>query len=95
MTKLFALLTRLYPFDVRYAYGDEMVADFDSRLAITRDRGALATCRLVAVQFMALMCDAAVERIQSLYSHRTFHGRCQPDLGVVRPPNMGKAEWFG
>jgi len=38
--------------------------------------------------------DVAIDRIHTVYSHRSFHGRSRPNPGVVRPPNMGKKEWF-
>jgi hypothetical protein len=43
---------------------------------------------------VTLLCDTAAERVNSLYSYRTFHGRCRPNPTAVRPPNMSKKEWF-
>src|SRR5205085_4411458 len=88
-------LIRLYPADVRFAYGDQMVRDFEQGFAATRPRGLAALSAFVVRQLIVLLCDAAAERVNSFYSHRSFHGRCQPNSGVVRPPNMGKKEWFG
>jgi hypothetical protein len=41
-----------------------------------------------------ILPDAASEQLGRLSSHPSFRGRCLPDLGVVRPPNVGKREWF-
>jgi len=43
---------------------------------------------------MSLLIDAIVQRLWTFGSHPSFSGWCPPDLGVVRPPNMGKQEWF-
>ena len=84
----------LYPRDVRESYGDEMVRAYDNGLVESRRHGATAPIRFVARQVMWLFCDAAAERVSNLYSHRSFHGRCRPNMTLVRPPNMGKREWF-
>ncbi len=94
MTRAYKALLRLYPMDVRESYGDEMVGDYDLGVVENRRRGRLALVRFVAGQLIWSFCDAVVERVSNLYSHRSFHGRCRPSLGVVRPPNMGKREWF-
>ena len=85
---------RLYPDDVRFSYGDEMVSDFDRRFADARKRGWPALAAFFARGVLFVLCDAAAERVNTLYSHRTFHGRCRPNPTAVRPPNMGKQEWF-
>ena len=95
MTRAYRQLIRLYPEDIRFAYGDEMAADFEEGLGRGRRRGQAAHAVYVVWRLLVLFCDAAAERVSSLYSHRSFHGRCEPDFGVVRPPNMGKKEWFG
>ncbi len=88
-------LIGLYPDDVRFAYGREMVADLAGRHEQARVRGRLALARFVCCSSIALLVDVAVERLGALTaSHRSFHGRRRPDPGVVRPPNMGKKEWF-
>jgi hypothetical protein len=92
VTPFFSTLIRLYPADVRYAYGVEMVEDFEQRLRHAGGRPGRCWC--IARAVLSLLCDVAAERVNGLYSHRTFHGRCRPDPGRVRPPNMSKAEWF-
>ena len=94
MTRACKMLLRLYPIDIRVSYGDEMAGDYDVGVAESRRRGRLALVRFVAGQLIWLLCDVVVERVSNLYTHRSFHGRCRPNLGVVRPPNMGKREWF-
>jgi hypothetical protein len=59
-----------------------------------RRRGRLPAWGLLVRELFFLACDVAIDRINTLYSHRTFHGRTRPNPGVVRPPNMGKREWF-
>jgi hypothetical protein len=94
MTRAYKTLLRLYPIDIRVSYGAEMVGDYDIGLGEHRRRGQIALGRFVASQLMWLLCDVAGERVSNLYSHRSLHGRCLPNPGVVRPPNMGKQEWF-
>ncbi len=80
--------------DVRFACGEEMLADLRRGHAEHRRRGRLVLARFVCSRVLALLVDVTVERANTLASHRSFHGRGEPDLGVVRPPNMGKKEWF-
>jgi hypothetical protein len=84
----------LYPIDVRESYGDEMVSAYNNGLVESRRRGPAAVIRFVAGQMIWLFCEAVAERVSTLYSHRSFHGRCRPNMSLVRPPNMGGREWF-
>ena len=73
-----------------------MQESFDRRVGGLRDRGSAALAFIVVLwELVLLVVDVAAERVSVLYSHRSFHGRRRPDLGVVRPPNMSKDEWFG
>jgi hypothetical protein len=94
MVAVFKTVLRLYPQDIRFAYGDEMIGGFAAGVGAMRRR-PLGRVTYALTQFTLLILDIAAERVSSLYSHRSFHGRRAPDLGVVRPPNMGKDEWFG
>lgn len=94
MPLAFERLLRLYPASVRDMYGTEMAASFAFGLDARR-RSRARRIGYAIREVVLLLCDAAAERAASLYSHRSFHGRQRPDLGVVRPPNMGKQEWFG
>jgi hypothetical protein len=84
----------LYPVDVRESYGDEMMWAYGHGLMENRRRGPMTLVWFIASHVIWLLCDAAAERVLTLYSHRSFHGRCRPDLSLVRPPNMSKKEWF-
>src|SRR3954469_2787819 len=95
MLSAYKKLLGLYPADVRFAYGEQMISDFNLGLTLSRQRGLAFSAAFLSRHLIFLLCDAAAERVNSLYSHRSFHGRCQPNPGVVRPPNMGKSEWFG
>jgi hypothetical protein len=95
MTDVYRRLIQLYPEDVRFAYAQEMIDDFDRELSDARKHGTAKVAAYVFRRLLQLFGDAGAERINSLYSHRTFHGRCEPHPGVVRPPNMSKREWFG
>ncbi len=94
MTRPYLRLLRLYPTNIRLFYGDEMVATFEKREALARLGGRLAMARFTLTEIWRLLPDAACERIARLSSHPSFRGRCQRDLGVVRPPDIGKREWF-
>lgn len=92
--RIYRWLLRLYPSDVRYAYGREMQQAFGRQVAMWRGCGRVALTLGVMRVVGALLIDAAAERTSTLYSHRSFHGPRTPDLGVVRPPNVSKTEWF-
>lgn len=94
MTRVYSTLLRLFPADVQFAYGPAMLVDFKHRLATAQGAGRVATAMFMISQVLALVCDAAAERINCLHSHRSFHGRRKPSAGVVRPPNMSKTEWL-
>src|SRR5205809_7184421 len=94
MCWLYVKLLRLYPDDIRWAYGNQMAASFQGEFNKTRQRGLAVAAAFAFTQLVTLFGDATAERVNSLYSHLSFHGRCRPDPSVVRPPNMGKQEWF-
>jgi hypothetical protein len=95
MLKAYTSLIRLYPDDVRTAYSAEMRYDFAARYAHAGLGGRIRQFMFVVAEVARVLCDVTAERINTLYSHRSFHGRCAPNPGLVRPPNMGKREWFG
>ena len=95
MTRIYRRLIRLYPDDIRFAYGAELDAEFRRGLADSGSRGRFRRTAFVVRAVARLLVEAAFERVHTLYSHRSFHGRGRPDLGLVRPPNMSKQEWFG
>ena len=92
--RIYRLLIGLYPPDVRFAYGAEMVHALQRDHARCRELGVTRLAMFVSWSVSATLVDVAAERANALYSHRSFHGRGTPDPGVVRPPNMGKREWF-
>jgi hypothetical protein len=92
--RLYEHLVALYPEDVRYAYGLEMQGDFQTRSEERRRNGRLALTAFAFSAVVTVIVDVLVERANTLYSHRSFHGRGKPNPAVVRPPNMGKKEWF-
>lgn len=95
MTRTYMRMLRLYPLDIRVLYGDEMVATFAQRFEACRRRGLADLVRFAIGEFIWLLCDAADEWLnQKLSSHPSFRGRCLPNPGVVRPPGVGKKEWF-
>ena len=94
MTQAYRYLLRLYPVHFRIIYGDEMWTAFERRKALVRRRRPLTMLRLVISELCLAVPDAACERIALLSSHPSFRGRCLRDLGVVRPPDVGKKEWF-
>jgi hypothetical protein len=94
MMRAYERLLRLYPDDTRFAYGSAFLNDFALGCAAARGRSRLSLLWFVMRQTGALVVDVAMDRINALYSHRSFHGPGRPNPGVVRPPNMGKKEWF-
>lgn len=93
--RLYDLLIRLYPEDVRFAYGEEMLDALERGHVDARRQGRLRLAAFVAARVTSTLADIAAERVNALYSHRSFHTRGKPNPGVVRPPNMSKGEWFG
>jgi hypothetical protein len=91
---IYARLLRLYPSDVRYAYEREMLDSFGQHVTTWRRNGRAALALAIGRAISILLVDIAAERISGLYSHRSFHGPRKPDWGMVRPPNVSKAEWF-
>jgi hypothetical protein len=87
-------LLRLYPPHIRAIYGAEMRASFESRRVSARLKGRLAVARLFLVELCQMLPDAASERIGMWSSHPSFRGQRPSDLSIVRPPNVGKREWF-
>ena len=94
MLRAYRLLLVLYPSHVRAVYGMEMLADYDRRLTVARSVRPAGSLRLLLREILRVVPDAAAERVAALSSHPSFHGRRPPNLGVVRPPNVGKHEWF-
>ena len=94
VTRMYRRLLRLYPRDIRTLYGDNMVSAFAQQLAACRRRGQIASARFVLGELVRLLPDAAAERIATFGSHHSFHGRRLPDASLVRPPDVGKKEWF-
>jgi hypothetical protein len=87
-------LLLLYPIHVRALYGSEMCADFAPRLLAAQSAGRARSLVVILREVLQLVPDAVAERIAALSSHPSFHGRRPPNLAVVRPPNVGKHEWF-
>jgi len=87
-------LIGFYPEDVQFAYGQEMLAELSREHNERRGQGFLRLAGFVGSRVASMLIDVVVERANNLYSHRSFHGRGKPNAGVVRPPNMGKKEWF-
>jgi len=94
MTQAYRALLRLYPLDVRVLYGKEMITAFEKGLNECRQHGWAASTRFCLRELIRALPDAAAERIARLSSHPSFRGRCLPNPGVVRPPGVGKKEWF-
>src|SRR5258706_8825375 len=94
MMRAYRVLLRLYPLDVRVLYGEEMITTFEKKLKECRQQGWAASLRFCLGELTRALPDAAAERIAKLSSHPSFHGRCLPNAGVVRPPGVGEREWF-
>jgi hypothetical protein len=41
----------------------------------------------VGSRLASLLIDVVIERVNNLYSHRSFHGRGKPNTSVVGPPH--------
>jgi hypothetical protein len=93
LLRAYRLLLTLYPQHVRAMYDGEMLADFRRRLEGVR-QARVAALFLFAREVVRVIPDALSEHVAARSSHPSFHGRRPSSLGVVRPPNVGKREWF-
>ena len=91
----YSRLVSLYPDDIRFAYEDELVADLQQRHNVDQQVSPVRLCIGIAKRTVSTLFDISIARAHCIYSHRSFRGRARPDASVVRPPNMGKQEWFG
>src|SRR5258705_99902 len=92
MTRLYQLLLRLYPVHIRVIYGKEKLASFQERQSLVR--GRVGAVRLFIGELCRMVPDITCERVAMLSSHPSFRGPRAPDSSIVRPPNMGKKQWF-
>jgi hypothetical protein len=84
MKRAYRILIRLYPYDYRALFGDEMTRTFD-QLAEDRHAGELA----------GLLIGAAREWIAKRTTDTMVRGRALPDLRMMRPVGVTKELWFG
>ena len=92
MQQVYRWFLALYPRHVQTMYAAEMLADFSRRLESQSTR--VAALASFVREVIRVVPDALAERFAAVSSHPSFHGRRPSDLGVVRPPNVGKREWF-
>ena len=91
----YSRLVSLYPDDIRFAYGDEFVLDLRQRHCVDQQASRVRLCTGIARRAVSMLLDISIAWAHGFHSHRSFRGRARPDASVVRPPNMGKQEWFG
>jgi hypothetical protein len=83
MRRAYRILLRLYPYDFRAAFGGEMLADRDA-----------APSRGIA-ELLDVAKGAAAEWFAKLTTDPVHRGRSLPDVRMMRPPGITRAEWFG
>ncbi len=79
--RLAILAIRLYPYDFRSAFGEEMIAILGQRRASLRE--LLAICWQVAWEWLA-----------KLIGDKYVRARALPDLRMMRPAGISQEEWF-
>jgi len=84
MTRIYHLLLRLYPYDYRAMFAEEMTRAFDQS---TEDR------RLR--EFAGLLIGAAREWIAKRTTDPMVRGRVLPDVRMMRPAGVTRELWFG
>jgi hypothetical protein len=84
MRKLYKLLLRFYPREIRVTFATEMLAVFDQAAEERRGQGTAAYARFAAGELAGLLLQAVTTRI----SRR----RPDPavDLGAMRPPDVSR-----
>jgi hypothetical protein len=85
---------RLYPVDFRARFEHEMVAVFECRLSERRGQGWPALSSVVCRELLSAACGAAAEWAAKLTSRCASRSRCLPDIRMMRPPGVGKADWY-
>src|SRR4051812_6164267 len=93
MIGFYARLLRLYPQHVLGVYGEEMRSAFAQRQAMAD--GRWSRLRHLTREVCRVVPDATAERLALLSSHPSLHGARPRDWSVIRPPGVGKREWFG
>ena len=83
MKRACRMLLRLYPYDYRVMFADEMARAFD-RLPEYRAR-----------ELAGLLLGAAREWIAKWTTDTMVRGRVMPDVRMMRPVGVTKELWFG
>lgn len=89
--RVYELLLRLYPADLRALFAPEMSTVFESAAEEQRCRGRLRLAGFVTVELLGLLRGAAVEwtaRLMEGASRRRITGNI--DLTRMRPPEVSK-----
>jgi hypothetical protein len=84
MSRVYRALLQLYPYDFRAAFEAEMLAAFDA----SPPRGGRR-------ELLDLAAAAACEWLAKWRTDPITRGRSLPDLRMMRPPGITRAEWFG
>jgi hypothetical protein len=77
-------MLRLYPYDFRAAFGAEM-----------RAAGMCGAGQGLVRELVGLACGVAAEWFVKWTTDPVDRGRSLPDVRMMRPPGITKAEWFG
>ncbi len=88
MSRLYRALLALYPNDYRQAFAVEMLRAFDSAAAERRG------LRFHVEEMLGLLAGAAREWFAKLTTDRAVRGRTLPDIRMMRPVGVTRAEWF-
>jgi hypothetical protein len=83
MRRAYRALLRLYPYDFRAAFGAEMLAAFDAGSGKGRVRELAGMARGAVAEWFAKLTSDPIRR-----------GRSLPDVRMMRPPGITRAEWF-
>lgn len=94
VTRIYAVLLRLYPRDYRLWFADEMRDAFAGGLAERLHRGRAASFLFAVGEFGSVLSGVLSEWIAKRRSDRAIRGRCLPDAGTMRPPGVSRADHY-
>ena len=95
MRRAYWVLLQLYPRDYKVRLASEMARAFESSAEDAARDGRKILVRFVLAEFAGLVTGAVAEWMAKFTTSPMIRGRGLPDLQVMRPVGVGRAEWFG
>jgi hypothetical protein len=95
VTRVYAVLLRLYPSDYQVLFADEMASAFAEAAADHHARGPVVFARFVVGESLGVTTSLPSEWFAKWTSDRSIRGRYMPDRRTMRPPGVSKRDHYG